>query len=71
MQIKKSSYDQLPTPSLDVVVEKLIPLKNFISRRPLRVTFFGYFGMKNIGDDAILFAEITQLQKLKIPLTIF
>ena len=27
--------------------------------------------MKNIGDDAILFAEITQLQKLKIPLTIF
>lgn len=66
----KDLYTKLTMPSLTATVKKVIGETNLDSKKSLKVVMFGYFGVFNIGDDAILLAEINELRKLNANLDI-
>lgn len=65
-----SNYRRLPRFSLTNIVKAHIHIDRYSKNNPLVVTIFGYFGMKNIGDDALLLTEIKHLRALKVPVEI-
>lgn len=70
VRIKKSTnpakvnYRNLPTPSLLEVIKSLFRNSEKLKNKQLKVLLYGYFGMKNIGDDAILSVETDDILKL-------
>lgn len=61
--MKNNLYDNLPSASIKRVFDNVgIKQKKYSIENPLRVMIFGFFGMHNIGDDAILISEIDQIQ---------
>lgn len=59
------AYENLPSPSLAKILKTIgRPTK---SERKLHFLIFGFFGMKNIGDDILLTQEIEQIKSLGIP----
>jgi len=67
----KTEYKNLPVSNLSEVIKSKYNLNEFIDKTSLTITIFGFFGMRNIGDDAILTTEIQQLRQLSIPLHIY
>lgn len=64
-------YKDLRLTDLKILIESLPKLKRIRNKKNLKVTIFGFFGMRNIGDDAILLTEIQQLRNLNPKIKIF
>lgn len=67
--MSKDTYKYLQENSLKSIFERL--KFDYHNHDPLRIVIFGYFGMRNIGDDAILETEINELRELNYTSSIY